>query len=117
MFKINLQVSIYVPFPLPFLERNFALHLHLSKLECFFITNLKININRLPTFLATLVLIVEVQKFIGRNTTVCNAFSFCFYHPDYHVWHAVLRLKNQQTQVNKKIPLKGNNNTFFYFLI
>ena len=82
----------------------------------FFITNLKININRLPTFLATLVLVVEVQQFIGRNTTVCNAFSFCFYHPDYHVWHAVLRLKNQQTQlVNKKNPLKGNGNTFFIF--
>jgi hypothetical protein len=59
-------------------------------------TNLKIDVDRFTAVDAPFALVVHVEEFMDRDTTVSNSCSLRFYHPNYYVRYAILRLKTQK---------------------
>ena len=90
---------------LPISFSNFVSRKRVYKFSRFLFTNLEVNVYRFSTILSTLAFVLTIQQFIGRNTTVCDAFALRFYHPNDYVRHTVLRLKIIKMESSRDISL------------
>jgi hypothetical protein len=79
-------------------------------------TNLKIDVDRFTAVDAPFALVVHVEEFMDRDTTVSNSCSLRFYHPNYHVRYAILRLKTL-SRANKSIEMDSFRQIIDSFLI